>query len=327
MRKTYDEIVYASILRLNDIDVNKLVAENIATSLAQTSLRGIDSHGINLLHHYINAFEGGRLNKNPDFKLSNLNFSTATLDADHSCGIHAGVEAMTYACRLAEVHGLGAVSVKNSSHFAAASIYSLIAANRNMIGLSFTNADSLMKNSGSDKIYFGTNPICVAAPVEGEEPFCLDMATSKYNWNKLKNREKNGEYLPDDVAVGEFGEIVHDPKEAIGLLPIGDYKGFGLAMVVDILCALLSGMKTSNELSPMYDSPLGEKRDMGHFFVAIDISAFTDLAKFKSRLFDMFTDIRDSGSLVPGDPEKMRKKIRQDTGIPLLTEEWKNEFR
>ena len=327
MRKNYEEIVHVIKDRLLSIGVIQDVSENIATSLAQTSLRGIDSHGINLLHHYINAFEGGRLNRNPNMKFVKSYFSTATLDADHSCGIHAGIEAMNYACRLALAHGLGAVSVKNSSHFAAASIYSLIAANRNMIGLSFTNADSLMKNSGSDKIYFGTNPICVAAPVEGEEPFCLDMATSKYNWNKLKNREKNGEYLPDDVAVGEFGEIVHDPKEAIGLLPIGDYKGFGLAMVVDILCALLSGMKTSNELSPMYDSPLDEKRDMGHFFVAIDISAFTDLTKFKSRLFDMFVDIRKSGSLVPGDPEKMRKKIRKDTGIPLLTEEWKNEFR
>ncbi len=134
--------------------------QHVVASLVQTSLRGVDSHGINLFPHYCRAAEAGRINSRPHISISRTGPSTAVMDADH---------------------------VRNSTHFGAAAYFGLIAAERDCLGFAFTNADALVKAFGAKEAFFGTNPICFTAPLQNESPFCLDMATSLVSWNKINN--------------------------------------------------------------------------------------------------------------------------------------------
>jgi ureidoglycolate dehydrogenase (NAD+) len=298
-------------------------AQHVAASLAQTSLRGVDSHGIQLFPHYCRAVDAGRISKNPRFSFADTSPTTAILDADDAFGHHAGVVAIDHAVALAKTSGMGAVPVKNSSHFGAAAYFGLRAAANGCIGLAFTNADALIKAHGSKEAFTGTNPICFTAPIEGEEPFCLDMATSLVSWNKVVNHRRTGQPIPENWACDAEGQAVTDPNEARSLQPAGLYKGFGLSLVVDVLCALLSGGPTSKDLLPMYQK-IEARRKISHFFMALDISRFSAPADFGRRMRDLVQRARTLPPLdaqvavmVPGDPEKKTFKERTETGLPI----------
>lgn len=296
---------------------------HLSRALVSTSLRGTDSHGINLYPHYCRVVDSGRINPRPKFSFHGDHSAVAVMDADHGFGHHAGHAAMQHAMQMARDCGVGAVAVKKSSHFAAAAYYALTAAEAGFIGLSFTNADALVKAHGSTEAFFGTNPICFAAPMDGEEPLCLDMATSLVSWNKILNSRRTGLALQEGWAFDASGHPTTDADAARSLAPAGSYKGFGLGMMVDILCGLLAGGPVARELLPMYQK-LPEKRDISHFFMALNISAFTDVAVFSSRLAAMAASIRALPALdpadppqLPGDPEKRSWAIRSKDGIPM----------
>jgi ureidoglycolate dehydrogenase (NAD+) len=298
-------------------------AHHVAASLVQTSLRGVDSHGIHLFPHYCRAVDSGRLTKNPQFAFAETAPATAILDADHAFGHHAGIVATDRAVALARSTGIGAVAVKNSSHFGAASYFGLHAAEQGCIGLAFTNADALIKAHGSREAFTGTNPICFTAPIEGEEPFCLDMATSLVAWGKILNRRASGESIPDTWACDAEGRPVVDPNEARSLQPAGGYKGFGLSLVVDVLCAVLSGSAISKDLLPMYQK-IEVRRKISHFFVALDVTRFCSLKDFGRRMKDLVERTRSLPPfdasvpvMVPGDPEKKTFAMRVESGIPI----------
>lgn len=312
---------------LQKLQVREEVARSVAFGLVETSARGVDSHGIALFPHYIRALQGGRINPNPDYRFEKTGAATARLDADHTFGHAAGYEAMRRALLLAKEAGTGTVAVRNSSHFGAAGCFALFAARENKIGLSFTHADALMLSSGGERPFFGTNPIAFAAPCEGEEPFCLDMATTVTNWNKLKQKRAAKERIPLTWGADDQGNPNADPEQVVCLLPIGDYKGFGLAFMIDILCGLLTGMPMGREISSMYKAPIEQKRLLGHFFMAIDIERFLPLDLFKKRLQQMISAVREEPAkfpnqpvLVPGDPEKRAYALRSREGIPLSPE-------
>jgi ureidoglycolate dehydrogenase (NAD+) len=299
-------------------------AAHVASSLIQTSLRGVDSHGINVFPHYCRAIEAGRINKNPRMKTSKPSNTVAVIDADHAFGHHAGAEAVDASVEMAKEAGIGAVGVRNSTHFGAAAYFGLRAAARDCIGFAFTNADALVKAFGAKEVFFGTNPICFTAPMESEEPFCLDMATSLVSWNKIKIYRSQNKKLPSHWAFDDAGASVTDPNRARSLNPIGDYKGFGLGMMVDILCAVLLGGPIGKDIGPMYERLDDSKRRIGHFFMAIDISKFIDPILFKKNLQNVADRIRglpplDKGGkvLVAGDPEKMAFAERTEEGIPV----------
>jgi ureidoglycolate dehydrogenase (NAD+) len=303
------------------------VADHVAASVVQTSLRGVDSHGFELIPHYLRALDAGRINPDPRYGFEQTAASTGTLDGDHTFGHAAGAEGMRHAMGLARATGLGAVAVRNSSHFGAAAYFALMAASDELIGFSFTHADSLMLSFGGTRPFFGTNPICMAAPVEGEEPFCLDMATTLVSWNKVRRFQARGDRLPDGWACDGDGNPVTNPEAARALLPIGDYKGFGLGMMVEILCGLLTGMPFGREISRMYADPLPQKRHLGHFFIALDAERFVGLGMFERRLREMMDALRHEpargeGVLVPGDPEKACARVRERDGVPVTAETW-----
>ena len=173
---------------------------------------------------------------------------TALLDADHALGHHAGAVAMDQAIEFAKRSGIGAVAVKNSTHFGAAAYIGLRAPAHDCLGFASTNADALVKAHGAREAFFGTNPVCFTAPLEREEPFCLDMATSLVSWNKVVNRRRENSPIPASWAFDASGTPVTDPNRAVTLNPAGEYKGYGLGMMVDILCGILSGGPVGREI-------------------------------------------------------------------------------
>lgn len=311
----------------SSISVPKSIFQTVVDNLVDTSLRGVDSHGIRLIPHYIKAVILGRINRYPTLVFKKTAPSTGVLDADNSFGIVAGLKAMHHAITLAKKTGVGAVTVKNSSHFGAAAIYSLLAARNNMLGLSFTNTDSLVLPYGGKYPFLGTNPICFTAPVKGEDPFCLDMATSQIPWNKVLLYRLENRKLEKGWAADKNGKIVTDPNLAYSLLPIGLYKGYGLALMVEIFSSILTGMSWGPHVKPMY--PLdGRNRSLGHFFMAIDISKFEKVSVFRERLKKLLNELRLTTKaaafnkvMVPGDPEKESYKLRSKKGIPLSEKE------
>jgi len=308
------------------IGVNDATARFASESMVQTSLRGVDSHGINLFPHYFRSFQSGRLNKNPDFKFMQKKASTALLDADHALGHHSGIVAMDKCIEMAEKNGMGACAVRNSSHFGASSYFGLHAAKKGYIGMAFTNADALVKSFNGKHSFFGTNPICFCAPLHGEEPLCLDMATSLVSWNKIKNYRRSDDLLEDHWAYDKEGKPVSDPHQAASLSPAGDYKGFGLGMMVEILCALLSGSVIAKDMLAMFTAPAEAQRQVSHFFIAFDIDSFINKDSFVESLTNMVRRLREEPSqggepvMAPGDPEKKTYPIRLADGIPCFDE-------
>lgn len=308
-------------------DINEIVAINVVKSLLQTSLRGVDSHGINLFPHYCKEIDAGRINKSPNIKITHASPCSILIDADHTFGHHAGILAIEEGSFVANEYGMSGVVVRNSTHFGAASYFGLHAAQKDLICIAFTNADALVKAYGSSVKYFGTNPLCFCAPMLNEEPFCLDMATSQISWNKIREYSRNSQPIPNGLAFDNNGQITTDPDLVSMLAPIGEYKGYGLGMMVDILCALLGTGLTSKDIIPMFEEPLSKRRYISHYFILIDINKYVDAHTFKKRLQLMADEIRNlkkqSGFkkvMVAGDPEKSNYTERISSGIPVYND-------
>lgn len=297
----------------------------VTEGLIWTSLRGIDSHGIRLLPHYIASVKGGRLNPDPKLSFTRTAPGAGSLDADHTFGHVAGVTAMRYAMEIAQETGIGAVSVGNSSHCGALSYFAHAAAEADMIGIVMTHATARVKTPGARRAFFGNNPICLVAPMRDEAPFCFDAATSSITFNAVKAAAAAGRELPPGLVADAEGMPTTDPRLAEQLMPIGDYKGFGISMMVDILCAVLAGMPNGDRVSKMFGDPLSEKRYLGHFFCALRIDAFREVAAFKAEMQEMADRVRAEPAIdperapvmAPGDPEKRAWAERVEQGIPV----------
>lgn len=309
---------------LRAVSVREDVALHVADGLLHASLRGVDSHGIRLFPHYIAGVEGGRINPDPKYKFERTAYSTGRFDADHTFGHAAGFEAMHKAMDLAKEAGAGLVAVYNSSHNGAMTYFAHEAAKNDFIGLAFTHADSLINTPGSTRAFFGTNPVCMAVPCEGEEPFCYDSAPSFITWNRVRQYREEDKEVPPGYTVDAEGNETLNPHEATQLFPIGGYKGFGLAMMVDILCGLLTGMPVGRDISNMFKDPISQKRFLGQFYMAIRIDTFQPLDLFKKRTKKLMDDIRNEPQksppmpvMSPGDPEKRAFSERMRSGIPI----------
>jgi len=235
-------------------EVEEQVAEYVAEGLTTTSLRGVDSHGIRLIHHYLAGVKSGRINPRPTYKVEKKLPTTAVLDADNTFGHAAGMEATKVAMEMAKEYGSGQVAIKNSSHFGAAAYFALEIANHDMIGQSFTHSDSLIIPTHGKRSFLGNNPVCFAAPVKGEGPFCLDMATSIITFNAVRRLREIGGKAPENVGTDKNGIPTTDPNEITMLLPVGSYKGYGLSLMVEILCSMLTGMNYGPHISKMFEN-------------------------------------------------------------------------
>ncbi|ODB35884.1 hypothetical protein BB427_16385 [Pseudoalteromonas sp. BMB] len=330
MSTTYKKEELAKImhLKLAQLGVDKDQADLLVSGLVDTSLRGIDTHGIRLFSVYVQEFMHGRSRVSPEFKWEQRKRATSLLDAGHANGVIAASIAMEKAQSLAEQHGIGSVVVKNTNHIGAASVYTLRAAEKGLIGICMTNSDPLVSIDNSSKAFLGTNPIAIAAPGLGSDVFNLDMATSQVAYSKIRKCAQQGEPIQDnwlsgDVASGDFA-----------LLPLGGYKGAGLGMMVQILTALLAGGPHDIELTHLYDEPFNEPREITCTFICIDPASFMEPGIFYRRMSEFMTIARAHSDNVtlPGDKEAESYKFRSINGVPTSEEEsawlegYKKEF-
>jgi LDH2 family malate/lactate/ureidoglycolate dehydrogenase len=289
----------------------------VVDGLLEASLRGIDTHGVRLFPTYLAELDGGRSRAVPELRWSGER-GARRLDAGGALGLVAGRLAADEAVRLARDFGTGAVSVGNSNHFGAASVYTLAMAREGMLGLAFTNSDALVAPHGGTRPAFGTNPIAMAVGGAGDDLFSADFATSQVSYSKVKHHRAQGLPLePGWVVEGEDA-----------LKPLGGHKGQCLGMMVEILCAVVAGMPFDAELSHLYAPPYDAPRRVAHFFLALDVAAFRPAAAFRDELSRLLAAVRNEPAqagkrvLAPGDLEAESAAERRREGIPLDGDEW-----
>ncbi len=296
----------------------------VSDGLITASLRGIDTHGVALFPVYLQELDGGRARARPVLSWQGKAGAMRVLDAGGALGLVAGRIASDEAVRLAKVHGVGSVAVRGSNHFGAASAYTLRMAEKDVVGMSFSNSDALVAPSGGAQPLFGTNPLSVAARGLGEEMFCVDMATSQSSYSKIKRQRERGEPVEPGLAIAADGRDLSESRgDLAALSPLGGYKGQCLSMLVELLCALLAGAPWDHELSHLYEPPYDTPRNVSHLFVAFDIARLGNVTSFRARLSQWLSVTRDVPGidgqevLVPGDLEAASLRERSQHGIPM----------
>ncbi len=297
--------------------------EAVTTGLCETSLRGVDTHGIRLLPHYAQSALSGRKNPRPQFAFTQTFPALGCLEADNAFGHAAGMKAVEHCIAMADTCGIGAVGVRNSSHPGAMASFALKAARQGYIAFALTHADALLLSYGGTRAFFGTNPICMAAPREEQEPYCLDMATSIIPWNKVRLHKDQGERLPEQVAADSSGRDTVDPGSAACLLPTGTYKGYGLASMVEVMCSIFTGMAFGLAIPAMFKEPMDKPRRLGQFYMVLRCDGCVSAEEFMHSLQEMSDAVRREPSrpgetvMLPGDKEIREAEKRRREGIPL----------
>lgn len=322
-------------------------AETATDVLLSADLRGVDSHGLARLSGYVRLYEVGRVNTRPDMKVVHETPSTAVVDADSALGLVSAPFSMKKAIEKAEKCGTGWVSVRNSNHFGIAGYHAMMALEKNMIGISLTNASPLVAPTFSRERLLGTNPICVAIPA-GEEPaFVADMATTTAANGKLEILQRKGKDAPYGWIQDVEGNVVTESdavKKGGALLPLGgdrehgSHKGYALGAVVDIFSAILSGANYGPWVPPFPAYvPMPENmpgKGIGHFFGVMRIDAFRPAEEFLEHMDNWIRRFREAKTvagqekvIIPGDPEREMTAARLNGGIPLdpkVVEDLKN---
>jgi L-2-hydroxycarboxylate dehydrogenase (NAD+) len=314
---------------LQRMDVPPDDARLAAKILVEADLMGIESHGVaHLMVHpsYVLGFRQGLVNPRPNIRVVHETPSTALVDGDSGLGAVVGYRAMSIAIQKAEECGTGMVAVTRSRHYGAAGYYALMAVPHDMIGLATTNSPPLVAPTFGRGRMLGTNPIAVAAPVASGHPFLLDMATSAAAHGKFEIARKEGKPIPPTWGADEEGNPSTDIARIMSkgwLLPLGStpeaasYKGYDLAMVVDILCGVLPGLGYSLQIDYI-------KHEVGHFFGALRVDGFRPVDEFKAMMDEMLQAFRNAPTvageervLVAGQREFEAREERLAKGIPL----------
>lgn len=294
-------------------------SETITKALVNTSLWGIDSHGIARITHYLTRFANGTLNKTPHLTFNQTAAGTGQLDGDDGHGIVIMTSATRHAIELAKTAGVGVVGVHNSSHCGAIGLYTRQITEAGMVGISFTHADALVVPYGGNKPFFGTNPISIAFPTEHkEEPICLDMATSIVPWNYIMNARREKTKVPLGLGIDKKGNDCENPDDIIAVKPMAEHKGYGLAFMIDMLCGPLNGMNFGPNMTSMYKD-LDKKRKLGSLVMAIDPMRFGGKGMLQIVAGMVISQVKTHGDhvLFPGEPEYISKRKRAAEGIPV----------
>ncbi|HBF37201.1 MAG TPA: malate dehydrogenase [Firmicutes bacterium] len=276
---------------LQKCGVTKSEAVIVADNLIEAELRGVRSHGVSLLTGYTERLKKGAINTKPEFKTLQEGASFLAIDADYALGAVAGKRAMSLCLAKAKNTGIGCVTVTKATHFGMAAYYSMMALEREMIGIALCNSGNIMATYGGIDRVLGTNPMSIAVPSEDVFPLVYDGATSQAAYGKIAVAALEGKNIPGEWALNQEGQPTTNAKEALQgiLLPFGGYKGSGLALMVQILSAVLGSTFLNG-----YPEKGAYSGQVGFFFEVIDISRFTDLKLFKKGVAKISADLKAS---------------------------------
>ncbi len=316
-------------------------ANIIADVLIAADLRGIDSHGVARLGMYEDYIQRGVIHTHVEPKLLAATPTTALFDAGGGMGQPVSYRAMSLAIDKAKTYGMGFVTVRNSNHYGIAGYYAMMALAHNCIGLSMTNSRVFVVPTFGRDALLGTNPIAVAAPAGKERPFVLDMATSTVPFGKIEVYDRLEKPIPVGWASDENGIPTTDAAKVIrnanapaasgGLEPLGGngdllsgYKGYGLGLLVEVLCGVLPGALYANQVYPHTENGHPLPAGLGHVFGALRVEAFRPVDEFAAAMDDlqhrMKTASKAAGQeriFIHGEKEYEQVERRTREGIPL----------
>ena len=301
-------------------------ASTIGALMAEADLQGSDGHGIIRLMPYARRIRAGGVNVKPNITVVQERAGMALLNGDNGMGHLVMKRAAEMAAEKARVTGIAWVGSQFSNHAGPASLYARMALPHDMIGLYFAvgNANHLPPWGGLDML-LSTNPIAVAVPAANEGPIVLDMATTVAAYGKVKAKAQRGEMMPEGWMMDRSGKPLLDPKRAEEgfLLPIGGYKGYGLALIVGLLAGTLNGAAMGKEVID-FNHDDTSVTNTGQAICMIDLSAFGDVDAFKERVDTLARDLRDSERIMgveriwlPGEQSEQRRTNYAKDGIPL----------
>lgn len=297
---------------LQAVGVSAAHADAVADNLIDADLRGITSHGVTrLIRIYVERLEAGIVNSGVSPSVSQESASAALVDANNGLGVVAADLATDLVIGKARDTGAAWAGVAHSNHFGTCSYYTNKIAEREMVGIAFTNAPPTMAPWGGIEPYLGTNPIALSVPTREGIPISVDMATSVVARGHLFLAATKGEAIPEGWAQDPEGRPTTDPEQGLAgtVLPMGGHKGYALAFVIDLLSGILTGSAFGRRVGHLYGE-FERPQDVGSLIGAIDIASFVPLDRFYDNVALAVREIKSSPRapwaseiLVPGEPE------------------------
>ena len=308
------------------VGVSTAEAKVIAELMTRADVNGADGHGVFRLPQYIRRIKGGAVNIKPTIRVEREAAGMALVDGDNGMGHLVMRFATEKAIEKAKTAGTAWVGVKASNHAGPASLYASMPIEHDMIGLYLAvgNANHLAAWGGLDML-LSTNPIAVGVPAGTEPPIVLDMATTVAAYGKVKTSAQRGETMPEGWMIDHQGNPLTDPRRADEgfLLPIGGYKGYGLALIVGLLAGTLNGAAMGKSVVD-FNRDDTSATNTGQAIVVIDIAAFGEPGAFKDRVDELIDDLRSGRRMpdvdriwLPGEQSAARRLENSRAGIPI----------
>lgn len=301
-------------------------AEQVAQLMILADLRGSDGHGIFRLSQYIRRIRVGGMNLRPNIHVVQETDATALVDDDNGMGHLVMRFATGVAMEKAGRSGIGWVGVQRSNHAGPAALYAMMPLEHNMIGIYLAvGSANHMPPWGGVELLLSTNPIAFAIPASEEPPIVLDIATSVAAYGKVKTKAQRGEQMPEGWMINAFGQPLTDPKRAEEgfLLPIGGYKGYGLALIFGLLAGTLNGAAFGRDAID-FNKDDKTPTNTGQIIVALDISRFSPVETFKRTVDAVIREMRNSKKMpgverirVPGEQSHAMWLERNAIGVPM----------
>src|SRR6202051_3439511 len=301
-------------------------AETVAGLMVEADLRGSDTHGVIRLPLYVRRIRSGGVNAKPDIRVISDRPSAALIDGDNATGHLVMRRAAHLAIEKAKATGIGWVGARMSNHAGPAALYVTLPLHHDMIGLYFAvGSNNHLPPWGGSESLLGTNPMAVAVPAQNEPAIVLDMAPTVAAYGKVRLKAQRGEQMPVGWMIDKEGKPLTDPKRADEghLLPIGDYKGYGLSLIIGILAGALNRAALGRDVVD-FVKEAGKPTNTGQAIAAISIDAFMPAAEFKRSVDQVIRDIRNSPKLpgfgriwLPGEQSYAKLLDRRAHGVPI----------
>jgi L-2-hydroxycarboxylate dehydrogenase (NAD+) len=306
--------------------LERTAADRVAELMNRADLQGSDGHGIIRLLPYVTRIRSGGIKLRPKIAVITEKPAMALLDGDNAMGHLVMDRAAQIAIEKAKTSGIAWVGAQHSNHAGPASLYARMALDHDMIGIYFAvgNANHLPPWGGLDML-LSTNPLAVAIPNADGVPIVLDMATTVAAYGKVKAKAQKGEMMPEGWMIDRQGNALLDPKRAAEgfLLPIGGYKGYGLALIVGLLAGTLSGAAMGKDVID-FNADQTTPTNTGQAILMIDLAAFGDVAAFKARVAQVAKDLHESERMpgveriwMPGEQSHMKQIAFARDGVPV----------
>lgn len=328
------EMVLVNKEELHELIKNKVMqaglpeehAQEVANHLSYADSRGVHSHGAMRVEYYSERISKGGSNTKPNFSFRKTGPCTGIYEGDNAVGMVVAKNGMEEAIKMARENGIGFVGMRELGHCGTLSYFLRMAAEEDMIALSMCQSDPMVVPYGSADPYFGTNPIGFTAPCAGRAPIVFDMATTVGAWGKILDSRSKNRAIPDTWAVDKDGRPTTDPFAVGGLVAIAGSKGYGLMMMVDILCGSLLGVPFGKNVSSMY-ADLSAGRELGQIHLVINPDFFGSSENFKNNVRKMVDEIHElrpapgfDKVLVPGESSEKKAQDYERNGIPIVKE-------